>query len=144
MEFTPIASLEQLSGARSKYIKGIVTLVWPFSSSSKKVAFLVAEPDFRLRNSKGQVRVQLRGPASLAVAKSKLGIGDEVIFGLDGAQWIAAEPGVSTPGKSMELELLYKNILVLEVCGCQWSALNDTKINADNTKRRESGPTIYK
>jgi len=115
-ELIPISSLENLSDAKSKQIRGVITLVWPYSSSSRKAAFLVADPDFRQRKNKGQVRIQVQGHAAIAIAKSRLGIGDEVVFSLNGAQWVEPAQGeVSTPGKSVDLELLYKNVLKLQV-----------------------------
>jgi hypothetical protein len=116
MDFVDISSLEQ-HGAdlESKFIRGIITIIWPFSSSAGKASFLLADPDFRLRYRKGQVRIQLQGSAALAVAKSKLAIGDEVALGLKGARLVETEAGVSTPGKSVDLELRFGHILSLEV-----------------------------
>jgi hypothetical protein len=116
MDIVPISSLEKLDNPQSKQLRGVITLIWPFSSSTHKAAFLVAEPDFRLRSKKGQVRVQTRGPAAVAVANSKLGIGDEITLNLDRAKWVEAEQGVSTPGRSVELELVYGSYLDIEVC----------------------------
>jgi hypothetical protein len=115
MEFIPISTLEGLSGTQPRYLKGVITLIWPFSSSTKKAAFLLAEPDFRLRHKKGQVRIQVHGAAALDVAKSKLGIGDEIVLSLRGARLVRAEQDVSTPGKSVDVELIYKSVLSMEV-----------------------------
>jgi hypothetical protein len=115
MEIVPIASLERLNNPETKQIRGIITLVWPFSSSTEKAAFLACEPDARLRSKKGQVRVQVHGPAAVAVANSKLGIGDEIILSLNRAKWVEAQQGISTPGRSVDLELVFGSYLDLEV-----------------------------
>jgi hypothetical protein len=116
MEYIPISSLEQIrSDAESKFIKGLVTLIWPFSSSAGKAAFLIADPDFRLRHKKGQVRVRVQGAAALAIVKSGISIGDEVSIGLRGARIVENEAGVSTPGKSVGLELQFGHFLIMQV-----------------------------
>lgn len=120
MELIPIASLAPtLASPETRSIRGIVTLLWPYSSSTRSASLLLAEPDFRLRRNKGQVRVLLRGRSAEAVAKSRIGIGDEVILGLDGVRWIEgtdAEDTVSTPGKSVDWELRFGRRIVLQVC----------------------------
>ena len=116
MEYIPISSLEQRrSDSDAEFIKGIVTLIWPFSSSAGKAAFLVVDPDFRLRHRKGQVRVRVQGAAALAIAKSRIAIGDEVSIGLRGARLVENEAGVSTPGKSVELELQFGHFMTMQV-----------------------------
>ena len=100
-----------LADADEKRIRAVVTLLWPFSSSTRKVALLLADLDFRQRKKSGQVRVQLSGPAAQAVARSKIGIGDEVVLELTGARWVDAAPGVVTPGKSIDSELLFRDKL---------------------------------
>lgn len=118
MEFTPIAELgPSLAAAESRHIRAIVTIMWPYSSSTKTVALLLVEPDFRLRNKRGQVRVQFRGASAVEVARAGVASGDEVILGLRGARWVEATPGISTPGKSVDAELVYGRRLALKV-GC--------------------------
>jgi hypothetical protein len=116
MDWIPIAELEPgHPSSQSKSIKGIVTLIWPFSSSTNQAAFLLADPDFRQRYKKGQVRVQVQGAVAWTLAKSKLGIGDEVVLGIRGARWVDTEVGVSTPGKGLDSELLFKDRISVQV-----------------------------
>ncbi|KAF2663795.1 hypothetical protein BT63DRAFT_112152 [Microthyrium microscopicum] len=115
MAILPIAALEDLPDDQLQSLKGVITLIWPFSSSTKKAAFLLSEPDFRLRHKKGQVRVQVQGPAALEVAKSKLSIGDDIILNLRGGRLVRAEQDVSTPGKSVDIELIYKASLGMQI-----------------------------
>jgi hypothetical protein len=114
MDLSPIAELEP-GHSSSKSIKGIVTLIWPFSSSTNQAAFLLADPDFRQRYKKGQVRVQVHGAAARALANSHFGIGDEVILSIRGARWVDIEAGVSTPGKGLDSELLFKDEILVQV-----------------------------
>jgi hypothetical protein len=117
METVPISHLRpSLSNPESQLIRAIVTLIWPYSSFIKSVALLLVEPDFRLREKKGQVRVQLQGASAAALGRTKIGIGDEILLHLEGAQWVEATPGISTPGKSVDMELLFKRRLVCQVC----------------------------
>lgn len=112
-------SITALSPAESppidRAIKAVVSLFWPYSSSTKQCALLLADPDFRLRNKKGQVRVRFTGPSAGAVAKAKIGIGDEVVLQLRGASWAGDAGTVLTPGRSVDGELVYKGALTLKV-----------------------------
>jgi hypothetical protein len=92
-----------------------VTLTWPYSSATGSVAFLLAEPDFRLRKSRGQVRVQFSGSSAKAVAKGGIASGDEVTLCLDGVQFVHDEAAVATPGRGVECELRFAERLLLEV-----------------------------
>jgi hypothetical protein len=112
----PISQLERASfDDPNTAIRAVVTLIWPYSSSTRRAALLLAEPDFRLRKSKGQVRVQLAGAAAEAVARSKISSGDEIMLRLDGAKRVEAAAGISTPGKSVDVELEYSRRIVCEV-----------------------------
>ena len=116
MELIPIAQLgPSLVSPEVKRIRAVVTIIWPYSSSTKSAALLLVEPDFRLRSKNGQVRVQLRGASAEAVARSGLASGDLVLLHLEGAHWVEATPGISTPGKSVDLELVYRSRLTLQV-----------------------------
>jgi len=112
----PIAQLTPLlSAPASRSIKAVVTLTWPYSSAAGSIAFLLSEPDFRLRRTRGQVRVQFSGSSAKEVAKSGIASGDQVILSLDGAEWIHNEAAVATPGKGVEFELKFTERLVLQV-----------------------------
>ena len=74
-----------------------------------------------MRYKKGQVRVQVHGAVAQALAKSKFGIGDEVELNLEGAHWVDTEPGVTTPGKSLDSELLFRRKISVKVRGCSFS-----------------------
>jgi hypothetical protein len=113
----PIAQLTPLLTApASRSIKAIVTLTWPYSSATGSVAFLLSEPDFRLRRTRGQVRVQFAGSSAKHVAKSGIASGDEVILCLDGVEWVEDDNRVSTPGRGVEFELKFTERLLLQVC----------------------------
>jgi len=112
----PIAHLNPtLEEQASKSVKAIVTLTWPYSSATGSVAFLLAEPDFRLRRSKGQVRVQFSDSSAKRVAKRGIASGDQVILCLDGAEWLRDEAEASTPGRGVEFELKFTERLLLQV-----------------------------
>ncbi|KAK4990010.1 hypothetical protein LTR50_002786 [Elasticomyces elasticus] len=96
-------------------IKATVALIWPYSSHTEKAALLLAEADFRLRRSKGQVRVQFSGPGAKAVARSGVGIGDEVSLVLQGAAWLGGMETANVVGKGIEWELLHTQKLSMQV-----------------------------
>lgn len=97
-------------------IRAVITLVWPYSSSTRSFAFVLAEEDVRLRRSKGQVRVVLHGSSAKAVAGSRLGIGDLVVLRLNGVEWKKHDENVRTPGKSLDWDLEFQERIYLEAC----------------------------
>jgi hypothetical protein len=112
----PIAELSpNLETPASRSLKAIVTLTWPFSSATGVVAFLLAEPDFRLRRSRGQVRVQFAGSCARRVANSHIASGDEVHLSLDGVEWVQDGVKIATPGRGVEFELRFTERVLLKV-----------------------------
>ncbi|KAL0259000.1 hypothetical protein SLS55_006505 [Diplodia seriata] len=118
-ERIPIATLHpSLPAPATKSITAVVTILWPYSSSTRTCALLLADPDFRLRRRRGQVRAQFFGDAAYAVAKSQLGIGDKVVLKLGGVQWLQSsgeEEVVRTPGKSVDWEVGFRDRLAMLV-----------------------------
>jgi hypothetical protein len=111
-----ISSLGPPSDAHPpRHIRAVVALVWPYSSSTRALSLLLAEPDIRLRKGKGQVKVTFHGPSAEAVAKGQVGIGDTVQLGLEGAQWISSSENVSTPGKKIGWDLIFNGRADLDV-----------------------------
>ncbi|KAK3685540.1 hypothetical protein B0T22DRAFT_537851 [Podospora appendiculata] len=112
---TPIAQLSpDLPDQASRAVRGEVTITWPYNSVTHTFAFLVAEPDVRLRRAKGQVRIELHGPSAKAVAECGLGGGDQVLFSLDGVEWATdASPG-RMPGARLEWQLRFNDKLQLQ------------------------------
>ncbi|KAK5728623.1 hypothetical protein LTR15_001760 [Elasticomyces elasticus] len=96
-------------------IRGIVTLLWPYSSSTKSCALLIADPDFRLRKQRGQVRVRFHGEVAAAVARARLEIGDEVVLRLQGASWEQDVSTATTPGRNVGGELSFERHLDLRI-----------------------------
>ncbi|KAI1342680.1 hypothetical protein F5Y15DRAFT_373592 [Xylariaceae sp. FL0016] len=107
----------ELPEPATKSVQGVITITWPFSAVNNTFAFILAEPDFRLRRNKGQVRVNLRGAAAKAVGASGLGSNDEVLLSLDGVVW---EPEVvkkrqSLPGAGLEWQISFPKNISLSV-----------------------------
>ena len=115
---TPIAELSPtLSALSTKSMRAIVTLIWPYSSSNSSLTVLLAEPDFRLRRTRGQVRVQFTGSSARTVFEAGIGSGDEVVLSLEGAEWVKDESSAQahTPGRGIEWDLKYSERLLLQV-----------------------------
>ena len=112
----PIAQLNpDLPNQAARAVRGEVTITWPYNSVTKKLAFLIAEPDVRLRRAKGQIRIELQGPSAKTASESGLGAGDELLFSLDGAEWSKdASPG-RIPGARVEWQLQFNQKLALQV-----------------------------
>ncbi|KAF2646627.1 hypothetical protein P280DRAFT_544955 [Massarina eburnea CBS 473.64] len=115
MSRIPIAELNpELLDLDSKQIRAVVTLIWPWSSSARQFALLLAEPEFRLRRRNGQVRARFTGSSARALATSGVGIGDEVVLSLRGASFVR-EGTISTPGKSIDYELEYAQTVTAQI-----------------------------
>lgn len=113
---TPIAQLNpDLPDQSSRAVRGEVTITWPYSAVTQTVAFLLAEPDVRLRRAKGQVRIELRGPSAKSVSQLGIGAGDELLLSLDGAEWAKDESPGRIPGARVDWQLRFSERLVLQV-----------------------------
>lgn len=111
---TAIAQLSsELDDPQSRLVDGVVTITWPFSIITKSIAFILAEPDFRLRNDRGQVRVEFHGAAGKALADAGIGGGDEVRISLQGAQWEPYQSKTRLPGTPLDWQMKFTNRLVL-------------------------------
>ncbi|KAL1956836.1 hypothetical protein VTO42DRAFT_6786 [Malbranchea cinnamomea] len=112
-------SVTQLSPSlqeqNQRYVRAVVVLLWPFSSTTKVFKLLLAEPDFRLRNSHGQILVTCRGAIAESVAKSKVGIGDTVLLGLDGASWEKMVDELPALAGKSEWSLIFTERILLEI-----------------------------
>ncbi|OQE35457.1 hypothetical protein PENCOP_c013G06313 [Penicillium coprophilum] len=86
-----------------------VALVWPYSSSTKSVSLLLAEPDFRLRGAKGQIKVTFHGHLAEKVAESHVGIGDTVCLALKDVKFVSNESAQQTPGRSVAWDAHFEN-----------------------------------
>ena len=113
----PIAQLGPSIDVEHNYIKGVVTLIWPYSSSTKSMSILLVEPDFRLRRNKGQVRITFHDSSAKAVARSEISSGDELVISLLGVSWAKDDGILRTPGRGVEWELQYTERLILQVRG---------------------------
>ncbi|KAK4151817.1 hypothetical protein C8A00DRAFT_16830 [Chaetomidium leptoderma] len=113
---TPIAQLNpDLPDQATRAVRGEITITWPYNSVTKTLAFLLAEPDVRLRRAKGQIRIALQGPSATVAFESGLGAGDELLFSLDGATWSKDVSPGRIPGARVEWQLQFNQRLVLQV-----------------------------
>ena len=111
----PIALLRPSQPINGRSIKGIVTLIWPYSTSQRSFSLLLVEPDFRLRRQNGQVRVHLKGSSARTLAKSGVRSGDCIQLSLEGVAWARDESRHKTPGRGVEWELQFGERLLLQV-----------------------------
>jgi hypothetical protein len=110
----PIAQLNpQLPDTSSSAIRAVVTIVWPYNSAKDSVSCILAEPEFRLRPAKGQVRVNFAGPGAKAFSEHRLGSGDEVLLSLSGAHWELND--AKGPMEGLGWQLRFSERLLLQV-----------------------------
>ncbi|KAI1103553.1 hypothetical protein F4804DRAFT_309853, partial [Jackrogersella minutella] len=114
---TAIADLgPELLEPESHAVRGVVTITWPYNSVKGTFAFILAEPDYRLRRSKGQVRINLTGVSAKAAGESGLSSTDEVLLSLDGAEWEPEQvKRQSLPGAGIDWQLMFSDKLLLQV-----------------------------
>ena len=79
------------------------------------MAILLADPDFRIRRTRGQTKVTFRGESATAVAESHVGIGDTLRLSLRGAQWARSADDISTIGERADWDLEYAEEVFMEV-----------------------------
>ncbi len=114
---TPIAQLNpDLPDQASRVVRGEITITWPYNSVTKTLAFLLAEPDVRLRRAKGQIRIVLSGSSARVASEHGLGAGDELRFSLAGAEWAKDVSPGRIPGARVDWQLQFNNRLILQVC----------------------------
>ncbi|KAL1886096.1 hypothetical protein Plec18167_000024 [Paecilomyces lecythidis] len=114
--YIPIAELSpDRDDISTKSVHAVVTLVWPYSSSSQSLSLLLAEPDFRLRRSQGQVKVNFHGISAQEVAQTHVGIGDEVRLSLEGVRWTDTQGPSATPGRNVSWDINFENSVSLEL-----------------------------
>lgn len=119
LEAAEAIAIAQLSPAlqdpKTRVVRGVVTITWPYSIVRKNIAFLLAEADFRLRRAKGQVRVEFAGSSAKAIADAALGSGDEIALSLDGVELVADDSKTRVPGTSLEWQLRFTERVLLQV-----------------------------
>ncbi|MCJ1380756.1 hypothetical protein MMC17_003865 [Xylographa soralifera] len=111
----PFAHLRPSLDPSVGFVEGLVTLIWPYSSSNRSTSILLVEPDFRLRPNHGQVRISFTGPSATAIAKSGLTSGDRVSVRLAAAVWLPEDTGGTTAGRGPGWELQYGQSLTLQI-----------------------------
>ncbi|KAK6219096.1 methionyl-tRNA synthetase [Pestalotiopsis sp. IQ-011] len=109
----PIAQLGP-DASRDSAVHGMVTIVWPFNKVNNSVAFILAEPEARLRLAKGQIRVNCVGASAKAISECGLGSGDKVRLRLEGVDFVANDAKARMPGTESEWQLSFSKRLVLE------------------------------
>ncbi|KAI1215040.1 uncharacterized protein F4807DRAFT_18524 [Annulohypoxylon truncatum] len=115
---TPIADLNpELADPASRAVRGVVTITWPYSFVKGTFSFILAEPDYRLRRNKGQIRINLVGASAKAASESGLSSNDEVLVSLDGAEWEPEQvkKRQSLPGAGVDWQLKFSERLLLQV-----------------------------
>lgn len=140
----PIAELSpSLERPADKSILATVILVWPYSSATMSLSLMLAEPDCRLRHSRGQIKVTFHGYVAEKVAESHVGIGDSISLGLDGSKFTGNKVAQQSPGRSIAWDAHFESNVCLEVFPAL-VCLKCFKSAALNQKARIGPPTIPK
>ncbi|KAK1984270.1 hypothetical protein LZ30DRAFT_712102 [Colletotrichum cereale] len=140
-EGIPIAQLSpDIQDPKKRVARGVVTITWPYSIVKKTIAFLLAEPDYRLRRAKGQVRVEFDGSSAKAVAEAALGSGDEITLSLDGVEFAVDDSKTRVPGTSLDWQLRFTERVLLQA---RISDSDDVKvIDVDHPVQPEPEPEL--
>ncbi|KAK8002905.1 hypothetical protein PG989_002624 [Apiospora arundinis] len=111
---TPIAQLNPQLPSQTTTVRGVVTVVWPYSSTASSLSFTLAEPEYRLRRPKGQIRVNFAGHVAKGVSDSGIKSGDNLVIALDGVEWEAADTNRRLSGAGHEWQLKFSQKLHLQ------------------------------
>ncbi|PYI12242.1 hypothetical protein BO78DRAFT_357986 [Aspergillus sclerotiicarbonarius CBS 121057] len=112
----PIAKLSPtLENLSASSVHAVVTLLWPYSSSTRSLSLLLAEPDFRLRRTNGQVKVVFHGLVAEEVARSQVGIGDGVYIGLAGSRFVDNDATNQTPERFVAWDVHFDGGVLIEI-----------------------------
>lgn len=76
---------------------------------------MLAEPDFRSRPNRGQVRVEFTGLSAKAIAKEGVLNGDVLSLSLEGVDWVNDGRSDRRSTTDLEWELKFTNRLVVQV-----------------------------
>ncbi|KAK4168040.1 hypothetical protein QBC43DRAFT_361683 [Cladorrhinum sp. PSN259] len=132
---TPIAQLNpDLPAQASLAVRGEVGIKWPYNSVTKTLAFLVAEPDVRLRRAKGQVRIELHGPSAKAFSNCEFGAGDELLLNLDGVEWAKDTSPGRIPGSRVDWQLQFREKLTLQIKSGESGKLKYINVDQPDTE----------
>jgi hypothetical protein len=137
-----LVAIAQLSPAlenkSERSFHAVVTLVWPFSSSNRTFSLLLAEPDVRLRRHNGQAKVTFHDSCAETIARTQVGIGDEVWLCLDGVSWSEnnemAKAANDHRGLSWDLHYEHRVSLKVKAYRCMARYSECIKMNIDCSK----------
>ncbi|KAK6066841.1 hypothetical protein SCUP234_11897 [Seiridium cupressi] len=133
----PIAQLTP-DTSHSSAVHGIVTIVWPFNKVNNSVAFILAEPEFRLRRAKGQIRVNFVGSSAKAISECGLGSNDKIQLSLEGAELVVNNAKARIPGAESDWQLNFSERLRLQA---RLGETGETKhIDVDHPGNHEPAP----
>ena len=113
-----IADLEQAhvtAAIAGKYVEATISLVWPYSSSTRKFSVLLSEYDSGSFKTRRQVKVTFHNGAAKAAQESKIGIGDTIRLSLEASELTKRLDEISTPGKRLENDVEFRRQLTLEM-----------------------------
>ncbi|KAI0814309.1 hypothetical protein GGR55DRAFT_426188 [Xylaria sp. FL0064] len=127
----------------TKAVGGVVTITWPYNKVKGTFAFNLAEPDFRLRRNKGQVRIEFTDRAARAVGDTGLGGNDEVLLSLEGAAWEAelVDRRRSLPGADIGWRLVFSERVSLKIKRAETNE-TDLVIVRDRPNEPEAVPDL--
>ena len=100
-------------------IHGIITIKWPFSASTQRLTFLLADPDPRRRASGGQVKITLLGDAAEFV--DQIGSGEPVSLTAGGQKCDIEQEEI---GQRVQWHITFSN-------GCQVTVSHPLKAGID-------------
>ncbi|KAI1096754.1 hypothetical protein F5B19DRAFT_434392 [Rostrohypoxylon terebratum] len=142
---TPIADLSpDIPHPATRAVRGVVTITWPYSFVKGTFSFILAEPDYRLRRNRGQIRVNLTGASAKAASESGLSSSDEVLVSLDGAEWAPEQvkKRQSLPGAGVDWQLKFSEKLLLQVTLAETGETKLITVDPHSPAEPESEPRV--
>ncbi|KAI2643655.1 hypothetical protein GGS21DRAFT_497508 [Xylaria nigripes] len=126
----------------TKAVRGLITITWPYNAVRNTFAFILAEPDFRLRRNRGQVRIDFTGRAAKVAGECGLASHDEVLLSLEGATWESevADRRRSLPGADLEWRLLFSESFSFKIKRAETGKIDIVVVNEQSNSENVTRP----
>lgn len=114
MSLIPISAVNENTNLQSSFINGVVSLLWPYSSSRHEFSILLGEEDILERINRGQIKLTFLGRAIGKALESKMQIGDIVKVSLAGSN-ITANDDLSKSESDSDWKCVWDSTVLIQV-----------------------------
>ncbi|KAK7205712.1 hypothetical protein BZA70DRAFT_266835 [Myxozyma melibiosi] len=114
LQYVAISSVSESTDLQSSYVTGVVSLFWPYSSSSHEFSVLLSDSDILERINKGEMKLTFRGKSLGKNLEKQLQIGNTVKIALRAAKVYRNEDANKSDADS-DWGCVWENSVMLQV-----------------------------